>query len=140
MDLSQLENLLTVKDVAEMFEVEPRIVRREARKKNIPGAYDVLGRYGFDPEKVTEWEPPEPGERRVGARRDDGRQRYRIYLNQEEFTKLQSQGFEMVDPREAAKARRAARKAKKASAAEAGESEAVAAGDVSDEDPFADFA
>jgi len=141
MDLSQLEQLLTVNDVAEMFDVEPRIVRREARKNNIPGAIDVLGRHGFDPDKVKEWEPPEPGTRRVGARREDGRQRYRIYLSPQEYEDLKAKGFELVDPREAAKARRAARKAKKAAAAEAKADDGGQAAQVEqdEEDPFADF-
>ena len=78
----------------------------------------------------------------VGARREDGRQRFRIYLNQEEYEALKSQGFEIVDPREAAKKRRAERKAKKAASGEAGVSEEAPQAEVTlDEadDPFADF-
>lgn len=131
-DFAALEELITVTDVAEMFEVPNRIVRREAKAGNIPGALQVLGKYGFDSERVTEWTPPEAGTR-VVTTREDGRQRYRIYLTVEEAVTLKTQGFEVTDPREAAKARRAARKAAKATGAPAAEAA------VEEGDPFADF-
>ena len=132
MDLSKLSELLTVKQVSEMFEVPARVVRKAAKDGTIPGAVKVLGKTGFDPAVVTEWEPPEAGTRVVGASREDGRQRYRIYLTSEEAAKLQTEGYELSDPREAAKARRAAKKAGKAEAPAVEETGAV-------EDPFAAF-
>jgi len=136
MDLSQVEQLLTTKQVAEMFEVETRIVRRAARKGTIPGVVRILGRTGFVPELVKDWEAPEPGT--FGARgpsRDDGRQRYVIFLSQEEYTKLAAE-HELVDPRERSKARRAARKAKEAAEA----TQTVDSSDNEDkENPFGDF-
>jgi len=129
-DFSKLEKLITVQDVAEMFEVRPGIVRREARKGNVPGAIKVLGKTGFDPDLVQTWTPPEGGER--VSKREDGRRRYRIFLSEEELATL-SPTYEIVDPRVAAKARRAAKKAK----AEAGGEVPAAAADAPD--PFEDF-
>lgn len=137
MNYAELEKLLTVAQVAEMHDVPSRIVRREAKNGTIPGAHFVLKKWGFDPELVKDWKAPEPGI--FGARaskRDDGRTRYQIYLTKEESVTLLSQGFEITDPRVAAKERRAARKAAKA-AGEAGEAVEVT---VDDGDPFADFA
>ena len=133
MDLSQVEQLLTVKQVAEKFGVEPRVVRRAVRKGTINGVVSILGRTGFVPEAVADWTPPEPGV--FGARgpaREDGRRRYTAFLTEEEHTLL-SATYEIVDPRIAAKARRAARKAAKLAAGE-GETSAEV-----DANPFADF-
>lgn len=140
MDLKQVmaaaETLLTVKQVAEMFEVEPRIVRREAKKDNIPGTYKLLGKVGFDPELVTDWSPPEVGVFGArGPKREDGRQRYTIYLNKEEKAKL-SEHYEVSDPREAAKARRAARKVAKAGVTSSGD---IAEPSEDADNPFAEF-
>lgn len=132
--MNKAESLLTIQQVADMFDVPARVVRKEAKKGHIPGTVQVLGKYGFDPEKVTDWTPPEAGERVVGARREDGRQRYRIYLSPEEFETLKAGGYELNDPRVAAKARRAARKGKAAPQGEEKPGEPVAG-----EDPFADF-
>ena len=134
MDMSQLDSLLSVQQVADMFEVPARIVRKGAKNGTIPGTYKILGKYGFDPEQVTSWEPPEAGTRVVGAKREDGRQRYRIYLTPEELAKLQTEGYELADPREAAKARRAAKRAAK-KAKEEGQTEAP----ETVEDPFKEF-
>lgn len=136
MEYAELEQLLTITEVAELFGTEPRIVRREARKDTIPGTIKVLGKFGFDPDKVKDWVPPEPGTRTVGAKREDGRRRYRVYLSEEEATKLKAEGYELVDPREAAKQRRVARKAAKAAKVE-GTSETAA--ETGEGDPFADF-
>ena len=137
MDISiaKLQSLLTVKEVAEMFDVPARVVRKAAKASppTIPGMIEALGKYGFDPDLVASWTPPEPGVRVVGARRDDGRQRYRVYLNPDELAKLLSDGYEVTDPREASKARRAAR-----AAAKAGEVDATEAS-AGDEDLFSDF-
>lgn len=111
MSVEQLQSLLTVKQVAEMHEVPARVVRKAVKDGTIPGHVEVLGKSGFEPDKVTSWVAPEPGTRVVGAKRADGRQRYRIYLTKEEAAKLLSEGYELSDPREAAKARKAARKA-----------------------------
>lgn len=136
-DFEQLEKLLTVGQVAEMMDVEPRIVRREARKDKIPGCTKILGKYGFDPELVEDWEPPEPGTRRGRSTREDGRKRYKIYLSDDELAALKEQGFEIVNPRIAARERRARRKAKAETASPStGEAEAPAA---EPSDPFADF-
>lgn len=134
--IEKLQSLLTVKQVAEMFDVPARVVRKAAKSDTIPGLIEALGKYGFDPDLVSSWTPPEPGTRVVGARREDGRQRYRIYLSEEEAAKLLAEGYEVSDPRVAAKARRAAKKAAGVDAAEAPK----ASPDAEDEDdPFGDF-
>lgn len=135
MDISmeKLNSLLTISQVAELHEVPARVVRKAAKAGTVPGQIKVLKTFGFDPELVVNWVPPEPGVRVVGARRADGRQRYRIYCNKEEAVKLLAEGFELTDPREAAKARRLARKAKKAG------SEVEVSAEAEGEDPFADF-
>ena len=138
LDLVKLQSLLTVKEVAELHEVATRVVRKEGKAGRIPGAIKVLGKLGFDPELVETWTPPEAGERVVGARREDGRQRYAIYATLEEKDTLAAQGFEISDPRAAAKARRAA---KKAAAAESSEDDGQEVGEpVEAENPFQDFA
>lgn len=134
MDYAELEKLLTVAQVAEMHEVPARVVRKAAKEGSIQGAHFILKKWGFDPELVSGWKAPEPGV--FGARapkRDDGRTRYQIYLTVEESATLLSQGFEITDPRVAAKERRAARKAAK----EAGTVEVTVA---DEDDPFAGFA
>lgn len=135
MTKEEMQALLTVKEVAEMHDVPARVVRKAAKAGTIPGHIEVLGKSGFDPNLVGDWIAPEPGTRVVGAARADGRQRYRIYLNPEEAAKLLAEGFEVTDPRVAAKARRAARKAAKA----AGGDEAPEAPAEGGEDLFADF-
>lgn len=136
-NMAALERLITVGQLAEMKEVPARIVRREARDDNIPGAIQVLGKWGFDPDKASAWSPPEAGTR-VAVTREDGRRSHRIFLTDEERTNLASQGFEIIDPRVAAKARRAARKAKKAAAAAAAAPASVSV-DTAAADPFAGF-
>jgi len=131
--MEKLQALLTVTEVADMHEVPARVVRKAAKNGTIPGVIHALGKYGFDPDLVTEWVPPEPGTRTVGAKREDGRRRYRVYLTSDEAAKLLAEGYEVSDPREAAKARRAA-KAAKTTEPEGGE---VAAD--SEDDPFKDF-
>lgn len=135
--MAEMSALLSVKQVADLFEVPARIVRKEARKGKIPGQVQVLGKYyGFDPELVTNWTPPVAGTFGPRTKRDDGRSWYRIALSPEEFTTLDAT-YEIVDPRVAAKARRVARKAAKA---EAGEGADVAQEATAEEgDPFADF-
>lgn len=116
-DMEMLSKLWTVKQMAEYHNTRPGIVRREAKKGEIPGMIEVLGKMGFNPDEAMAWTPPEPGTRGpVGARREDGRQRYHVYLTKEEFAALTTEGYEVADPREAAKARREARKAEKAAA------------------------
>lgn len=132
MSVEQLQALITVGQVAELFEVPARVVRAAARKDEIPGLVKVLGKFGFDPEAVTGWIPPEAGTRRVGVRREDGRKRYRIYLTNEEL-ELLAATYEIADPSVAAKERRAARRAAKAEAKENG------APETASDDPFADF-
>lgn len=147
-DMEALSKLLTVKEVASMFEVRQGIVRKAARDGTIPGAISVLGKTGFDPEAVLEWTPPEPGTRRVGASREDGKRRFRIYLSDtepnNELAKLLAEGYEITDPRVASRERRAARKAAKANEAglspedvSAGVAEALEV--AASEDPFAEF-
>jgi len=135
MSVEQLQALLTVKQVAEQFGVPARVVRKAAKAGEIPGHIEVLGKDGFDPDKVMSWTPPEPGTRVVGAKRDDGRQCYHGYFNEEEVATLLAQGYEIIDPRVAAKERRAARKAAKAE----GTPEDVGAEAEGDDNPFADF-
>ena len=134
----ELQKLISVNDVAKLFEVRPGIVRREAKKDNIPGAYLMIGKYGFDPEEVMAWEPPVAGTRTVGAKREDGRQRYAIWLTLEEHAGL-SPDYEMTNPRERAAARRAAKKAAAAEAPAATAGEADATVEVATENPFATF-
>lgn len=135
--MAELSALLSVKQVAELKDVPARIVRKEARKGKIPGQVQVLGKYyGFDPELVESWTPPEAGTFGPRTKREDGRSWYRIALSPEEFATLDA-SYEIVDPRVAAKARRAARKAARA---EAGEGTDVAQEEGESEgDPFADF-
>lgn len=136
MDIStaQLEALLTVTQVAELHDVPARVVRKAAKAGEIPGQLEVLGKFGFDPDLVTSWTPPEPGTRVVGVKREDGRQRYRIYLTEEEAARLLAEGYEVTDPRVASKARRAARALAKAqTGAETDQST------TADDDIFADF-
>ncbi len=132
LDVAKLDTYLSVKQVAEKFDVAPRIVRREAKAKNVPGGVEILGRYGFDPEEVLSWEPPEAGTR-IASKRKDGRTRYQVYLNDEELANLKAILPEdaIKDPKVA----RAARKAKKA--AEVGGTEEVETPDG--ESPFGDF-
>ena len=136
MSVEQLQALLTVKQVAAMFDVPARVVRKAAKAGTIPGHIEVLGKDGFDPDKVANWTPPEAGTRVVGASREDGRRRYRGFFNDEELAVLLSQGYEITDPRVAAKERRAARKAAKA---EGGGEEASESPTEGAEDLFADF-
>lgn len=136
MDIQQLESLISVSQVAEMHDVPARVVRKAAKAGTLPGTIKVLGKHGFDPELAQTWEPPEPGTFGVrAASREDGRRRYRIYLTAEEATTLLSQGFEVTDPRAAAKARRAAKKAAEAASDGAEATEAVS----EESDPFSDF-
>ena len=132
MSIEKLQALLTVNEVADMFDVAPRIVRKAVKNGAIPGVIEVLGKTGFDPDQVESWTPPEPGTRVVGAKREDGRQRYRIYLTSDEAADLLAKGYEISDPREAAKARRAAKKAAQAEGGEAPKAD-------SDDDLFSDF-
>ena len=134
MTIAQLKALLTVKQVAEMFDVPDRTVRKAAKAGTIPGHVEVLGKDGFDPDLVSSWAPPEPGTRVVAAKRPDGRQRYRIYLSAEEAAKLLAEGYEVTDPRVASKARRAARAAAKGEG-----SETEAKSPEGSDDLFADF-
>ena len=132
LDVAKLDTYVAVKQVAEKFDVAPRIVRREAKAENIPGGVEILGRYGFDPDEVLSWEPPEAGTR-IASKRDDDRSRYTVYLNDEELTNLKAILPEdaIKDPKVA----RAARKAKKAA-------EAGGTGEVETPDgksPFEDF-
>lgn len=141
MNMVDLEKLISVAEVAEHFGVRPGIVRRAAKKEEIPGAIKVVGKYGFDPVEMLKWVPPEPGTRRVGAKRADGRQRYNIWLTLEEEAGLAPK-YEIVDPRERAKARRAAKKAAAAEGGATAESTDVADADVKvpeGGDPFATF-
>ncbi len=143
-DLSRerLEKLLTVGEVAKLFEVRQGIVRRCAKKKEVPGAVFVLGRYGFDPDDVMKWTPPDPGTRIVGVRRSDGRQRFSIWLDKTEHEACEAAGYEMSDPRKKAAERKAARTAAAEASAEGtatpdGAADAAVA--VSENNPFADF-
>ena len=129
----QLQSLLTVTQVAEMHDVPARVVRKAAKAGTIPGQLEVLGKFGFDPELVTSWTPPEAGTRTVGVRREDGRQRYRLMATSDEAARLLAEGYEITDPRAAAKVRRAAR-----AAAKAGDP-AASQESVGEEDIFADF-
>ena len=132
LNLEKLETFLSTTEVAEMFDVSPGVVRREAKKDAIPGAVNILGRLGFDPELVQGWEPPEG--RTGGIKREDGRVRWKILLNDDEKAKLVAEGYEIEDPRAAGKARRAARKA-----AEKQGGEQTVAEEANDGDPFSDF-
>lgn len=135
MKVTDLQALLTVKEVAEMHDVPARVVRKAAKAGTIPGHIEVLGKDGFDRDLVANWTPPEPGTRVVGAKRPDGRQRYRIYLTSEEAAKLLTEGYEVSDPRVAAKERRAAKKVAQGE----GSDVAVETKPSEEDDPFADF-
>lgn len=110
-DLDRLEDFLTTSEVAEEFDVSTGYVRREAKKGNVPGFVDILGRYAFDPDQIENWEPT-PG-RRGRSTRADNRLRFKIYLTRDEADEL-SEVYDIVDPRKKAAERRAARKAKEA--------------------------
>lgn len=136
--IKALEKLITAEQLAELLDVEPRVVRRAARKGQIPGTIKVLGRTGFDPDLAIEWKPA-PGE--AAPRRADGRRPFRVYLTAEEQAALVEQGYEFVDPRAKRKARRAAKAeaaAKDAPPAPQGQGTATAPPALGS-DPFADF-
>ena len=131
--LEQLSSLLSVKEVAEMFEVSASVVRRAVKAGTIPGVVSALGRTGFDADAVEAWVVPATTAR-TRSKRDDGRNYYQIALNDEERASLTEQGFEITDKREEARARRAARKL--AAAAAAGDDTAESS---DEEDPFDQF-
>lgn len=143
MELSaeKLNKLLTTTEVAEMFDTSPRIVRREAKKGNIPGFYEVLGQFGFDPEEVEDWEPDLSTSTYTRSSRTDGRLRWKIWLTKEEEEALEAEGYEIENPRKIARQRRAARKAR-----EEGEEGNVEEAEIEvpeeeaeENDPFAGF-
>jgi len=136
-DYEALEQYLSVREVAELFNVRKGTIRRLAKEGLIPGAKYVFKRWGFDPKALENWTPPEEKtSRERKPKREDGRQRYTAMLTKEEAAELIAAGYEVTDPREVSKARRAARKAAKTGeTGEAGETtKAAEAGD-----PFADF-
>ena len=135
LDMAKLQSLLSVSQVAEKFDVHARIVRKESKAGRVPGAYEILGKYGFDPIEVESWEPPEVGTRTV-ARREDGRRFYRVALTDEELVTLRATlpADAVKDPR----VTRAARKAAKA-ANEGGDEKAEEASTPEGESPFGDF-
>ena len=130
----QLDRLLTVKQFAELKNTTPGVIRREAKKDSIPGMYRPWKTLGFDPLESADWEAPSGSARIV---REDGRQKYMAWLNDEEKVTLGELGIEVIDQRIAAKARRDARKAAAVGAptvvAVAGEAPEAA------DDLFADF-
>ncbi len=134
LDLAKLETFLSVKQVADQFGVAARIVRKEAKAGKVPGAHEIIGRWGFDPEQVTAWEPPEGGTRI--SRREDGRQRYTVYLSEEELANLKA-----ILPEDAVKDPRAARAARKAmkAAEEGGDGTTEETETPEGESPFGDF-
>ena len=103
-----LDRLLTVAELATLKNTTAGVVRREAKKGNIPGLYMPWKKMGFDSEAVADWTPPTGSARIL---REDGRRKFTAWLNDEEVTTLSELGIEVVDPRIAAKARRDARKA-----------------------------
>jgi len=130
--MEELAKLLTYRQVAELKNCPVSVVRRAARKNEIPGEVEVLGRTGFDPDLVMAWTPKEGTPRTV---REDGRRKYWVWANEAEVSEMTELGYEVVDPRVAARARREARKAKKAASGSDAETKAVS----EPEDPFADF-
>lgn len=134
----QLESLLTTTEVAEMFDTEPRIVRREAKKGNIPGHVEIMGQHGFLPDEVEEWEVPESTGGSRGSVREDNRLRWKIWLTKEEEEALEAEGYEIENPRAKARARRARRRAAEKAQEEEVEATSELEADDSD-DPFADF-
>jgi len=135
--LEELGSLLSVKEVAEMFEVTPSIVRRAVKAGTIPGVVEALGRTGFDADLVEAWVVP-PSTSRTRSQRDDGRKYYQVALSDDERATLTEQGFDITDKREEARARRAARKLA-AAAAGAGATATVETEETDEEDLFAEF-
>jgi len=133
--LEQLSSLLSVKEVAEMFEVSASVVRRAVKTGTIPGVVSALGRTGFDAEAVEAWVVPATTAR-TRSSRDDGRRYFQIALSDEERASLAEQGFDITDKREESRARRAARKLAAAAAAGEPTSEAESS---DEEDPFDQF-
>ncbi len=128
-----LDRLLTVSELAALKNTTPGVVRREAKKNNIPGMHRPWKTLGFDSEMVADWVAPAGSARIV---RPDGRRKYTAWLNEEEVVTLGELGIEVVDPRIAAKTRRDARKAAKAEAEGTATAEAPSEGA---EDLFKDF-
>jgi len=109
----QLDRLLTVKQFAELKNTTAGVIRREAKKENIPGMYRPWKTMGFDPIESAGWVAPDGAQKIV---REDGRRKFTAWLNEEEVMTLTELGIEVEDPRVAAKARRDARKAAASSA------------------------
>jgi len=128
--LERLARLLSASQLAEQKNVRVNVVRKAAREGTIPGAVEILGRIGFDPDLVAGWTPPEGSQRQV---REDGRRKYWVWCTDAEFAEVVELGYEGEDPRLAAKARRAARKAKKDASTD------VAEDTDTEGDPFEDF-
>lgn len=112
----RLEDLITLKNAAVLVGCRSGVLSKLAKKGEVPGAIQVLGRWGFDPAALVGFEAPKGTGRKGGfAKRPDGRHSYRIYLTPEEAKTLVEAGYEVIDPAVA----RAARKAKKAAEVEA---------------------
>lgn len=130
----ELDKLVGLSKAAEILGCNPGRLRKLASKDEVPGAVRVLGRWGFDPQALEGFEVPEGGAAIV--RREDGRRKVWVYVNDEEFGALKKSGLEVIDPRDVRKARKAARKAKAAEGGEAGSGEEAESGT---DDPFAAF-
>jgi len=136
LDAELLSRLVTATELAEIVGCRPATVRKAAKRGEIPGTFVVVRKTLFDREVAGKWTPPEGG-RRV-SQREDGRRRYQIYLTDEEAATLMKGGYEVIDPRVAAKARREKRKAEKAKGKERTAKGSIAP-EGSEEDPFDSF-
>lgn len=113
--MTQITNVVTLKQYAEKHELDVKRLRRTARKNEWPndngpfkfGGDDGIWAIDVDAPAITL-----PDKSARGTRRPDGRQRYIVYVNHDELTAIAHivNADNIIDPRDVARERRNARK------------------------------
>lgn len=109
-----MTNVIRLKEYCETHGIDYKRARRMARKGQFPGTQKLLadanGKGGI---WAVDADAPAPTFTTTtrGTTREDGRQRYTIYLTPNEYVDIGQYGYEIGNPREAARERRLARKA-----------------------------